>query len=121
MKPWVKRIDEQFLMFKGVGQPEESLRFNSTLLCWSDWSIRLVAPDGPSSFTYNDSASLFDARGGVPQEYGTLDSWRLRLQTPTFRGWHRFAIAKYPKIGPTPKPSSGMGVSCRYAKNRIAA
>jgi hypothetical protein len=53
LKPWTDPLSSQFPEFEGVGPPEEFLRgFESNLLCWIDYRLFMVAPDGPSSFNF---------------------------------------------------------------------
>ena len=52
MKPCTEPISIQFQGFEGVGQPEQFLRFNTILLCWMEWRLNILAPDGPRFFNY---------------------------------------------------------------------
>jgi len=70
LKPWTQPLADQFPEFKGVGPPDQFLRrFQSNLLYWVGWRLSIRAPDGPRSFTYDNSWPVFAADGSGHKKY----------------------------------------------------
>lgn len=74
----------ELFMMKRWDKPRETLaqlgvpvlaNSSSHLLCWVDWSIQLTAPDGPRTFTYDNSAPLFASDGSPHRQFGTLTEY----------------------------------------------
>ena len=69
LKPWTHPLAGQFPEFKDVGRPDEFLRrFDSNLLCWVDWRLSILAPDGPHSFQC-ETSPLFASDGHAHKEF----------------------------------------------------
>jgi hypothetical protein len=76
LKPWTAPFADQFSEFKDVGRPDQFLRFDGELLCWVDWHLSILAPDGPPSFKYENSKPVFAADGSVHRTYPNLTKYR---------------------------------------------
>lgn len=64
LKTWDKSIEEDFPDFQGVRTPSEFLaHFQTSLLYWTDYRIFIIAPEGPSSFTYKVNSPAFAKNG----------------------------------------------------------
>jgi hypothetical protein len=73
IKPWTQPLADQFSEFKDVRCPDQFLRrFESNLLCWVNWRLSILAPDGPRSFTYENSKPLFAADGSEHKKFPNL-------------------------------------------------
>ena len=73
LKPWTQPLADQFPEFKGVGRSDEFLRrFESILLCWVDWRLRIITQGGPPSFDWENSWPLFTSDGRVHKEFPKL-------------------------------------------------
>jgi hypothetical protein len=68
LKPWKPEGQDA----PSVAHAPRISSFSSHLLCWVDWSVHLLAPNGPQSFTYNDAAPLFRHDGAAHGLFGDL-------------------------------------------------
>jgi hypothetical protein len=76
LKPWTQPVSDHFPTFTDGGHPNEFLQFTSNLLYWMDAQLSLHAPDGPPSFTYDNSKPLFAADGSVHNGFPHLNAYR---------------------------------------------
>ena len=82
-KPWTQPLSQQFPAFNAVGTASEFVRgVTSALLCWVNWRLQFVAPDGPESFNWDQSTPVFSSDGSVhtkfPSAGGYADAVLLR-------------------------------------------
>jgi hypothetical protein len=76
IKPWIEPMAKQFPEFKNAGTPDEFLRrFSSCLLVWINWRVQLHVPQGPASFSYENSAPLFSMDGTAHTKFATLKTF----------------------------------------------
>ena len=71
--PWDRPIEDDFPDLSGLKTPSEFLaHFESSLLYWVDFHVYLVAPDGPSSFTYKGTSPILTQHGKPHAEFSMM-------------------------------------------------
>ena len=76
-QPWDRPIEDDFPDFPGVKKPSEFLaHFESSLLYWADFHVYLVAPEGPSSFTYEGTTPVFTQDGKAHAKFSTMRQYQ---------------------------------------------
>ncbi|MHB8068280.1 MAG: hypothetical protein ACYDIC_10320 [Desulfobaccales bacterium] len=109
LKPWTEPIAKQFPDFPNVGRPDEFFAsFESSLLYWIDYRLNLRVPDGPTSFSSDDSTPLFASQGRKHKifanirEYSDAILYRstgiLSQLEPALTILHAFPYTSMPKI-----------------------
>jgi hypothetical protein len=77
LKPWDRPIGEDFPDFEGVKTPAEFLaHFESNLLYWINYRVFVVAPNGPSSFAYEDSTPVLASTGKQHDVFSNMQQFR---------------------------------------------
>ena len=73
LKPWERRIEDNFPDFKGIGTPSEFLaRVDACTLRWIHYNAHLTVPGGPKSFHWYYDAPVFSCAGKIHSEYSNL-------------------------------------------------
>ena len=76
LKPWNRRIENDFPDFKGVGTPQEFWdRVDACILRWVKHSVFLVVPNGPDSFHWTADTSVFSFDGKVHSKYKNIGEY----------------------------------------------
>lgn len=73
LKPWVRRIEDDFPDFKGTSRPDEFFaRVDACLLHWIRYNIYLIVPSGPKSFHWYYETPLFSSEGKPHGRYSNI-------------------------------------------------
>lgn len=75
LKPWTRRIEEDFPDFKEIGYPDDFMRVEACLLRWPQYKIFLIVPDGPESFDWYNDTPCFSSEGEPHRVYSDLGKY----------------------------------------------
>ncbi len=113
LKPWTKRIEEQFPVLGMRGTIDECFPGSTALLFWIDDQLALVASTAPASFSVADQDALFAADGTVHRKYPTFRDYRRALLLRSTQILYALepattVLRSFP-IPPVPSPGSPHG------------
>lgn len=76
LKPWKKRIEDDFPDFQGVGTASDFLaHVEACLLYWIDFRVFLVVPSGPPSFQWSNFTPVFASNNKIHSEYANMGQY----------------------------------------------
>lgn len=75
IRPWTRPLQEQFPALTMTGTPTECFPMSSVLLCWTDFSLQIVAPQAKSPFNVGANDAVFNKAGKVHSIYKTFRSF----------------------------------------------
>jgi hypothetical protein len=78
-RAWTRPLQEQFPKLTMQGTAKECFKMASTLLCWSQYQLALVAPQATVDFTVEPGDKLFDSSGSAHRTHATFEEYRNEL------------------------------------------
>nr|AAT96086.1 hypothetical protein [Pseudomonas viridiflava] len=78
-KTWTKPLQEQFPALTMQGTAQECFEMSTTLLCWSQYQLRILAPQATGEFTVLPTDRILDSSGNDHSAYSTFEQYQNEL------------------------------------------
>ena len=78
-KAWTRPLQEQFPALTMQGTAQECFVMSTTLLCWSQYQLRILAPQATGEFTVLPTDNLLDSSGNAHSKYATFEHYQNEL------------------------------------------
>lgn len=76
LRPWKRRIEDDFPDFSGTGFPSEFLpQIEACILRWVQYNVRVVASGGPASFSWYNDTPIFASNGAEHNKYANMGQY----------------------------------------------
>lgn len=80
MQAWAGNLEDYFPNWGMAGPVDEALQFGGwSLLYWRSWTIKIVAPDGPSNFSVKDTDALYTSSGDLHLKFRSFGDLKQAL------------------------------------------
>ncbi|WP_213941856.1 hypothetical protein [Pseudomonas sp. dw_612] len=78
-KAWTRPLQEQFPALTMQGTAQECFRMCTTLLCWSQHQLQIMAPQATGNSTVLPTDKLLDSKGNAHSTYATFEQYQNEL------------------------------------------
>lgn len=79
IRPWTRPLQEQFPALTMNGTAEECFPMSSTLLCWVQYQLAVVASEAKAAFQIQPDSPLLDVSGKPHSKYATFSQYEQQL------------------------------------------